>query len=386
MTNRERILAILNYEAYDRLPVVHFGFLRETLGKWLAEGHLTSEQHDAACCADQDVARDELTRRLGFDCCYERIFELAFRIYPAFERKVIETLPDGTRKVITVNGAIVIEKDDATSIPMEFDHVLKGRKEWEEIFKPRMQFSEERVNITAVNCETEMRRFDEGGLEYLRQDDRENHYLLYCGSLYGVLRDYIGMENLCYLAADDPDLLLEMIDVNAELCYRCAEHTLNTGAKFDIAHFWEDIAFKNGPLVNPKFFAEHVGPHYKRITDMLKSHGISLVSLDCDGLIDSLVPIWLENGVNVMFPIEVGTWDASIRPWREKYGRQVRGVGGMRKYVFALDYAAVDAEIERLKPLVELGGYLPCPDHRIADDAKWENVQYYCEKMRKAFG
>ena len=86
-----------------------------------------------------------------------------------------------------------------------------------------------------------------------------------------------------------------------------------------------------------------------------------------------------------MFPIEVGTWDANIRPWREKYGREIRGVGGMRKHVFAEDYAAVDAEIERLKSLVELGGFIPCPDHRIAPDAKWENVQYYCEKMRKAF-
>ncbi len=86
-----------------------------------------------------------------------------------------------------------------------------------------------------------------------------------------------------------------------------------------------------------------------------------------------------------MFPIEVGTWNAEIAPWREKYGKDIRGVGGMRKYTFALDRKAIDDEIERLKPLVELGGYIPCPDHRIAPDAKWENVQYYCEKMRSTF-
>ena len=43
----------------------------------------------------------------------------------------------------------------------------------------------------------------------------------------------------------------------------------------------------------------------------------------------------------------------------------------MNKVVFAHDYAAIDAEIERLKPLVELGGYVPCPDHRIPPDARW---------------
>jgi len=84
-----------------------------------------------------------------------------------------------------------------------------------------------------------------------------------------------------------------------------------------------------------------------------------------------------------MFPIEVGTWQASIAPWRAAYGRALRGVGGMDKRVFALDYAAVDAEIERLATLVELGGYIPCPDHRIPPDAKWENVQYYCDRFRK---
>ncbi len=70
--------------------------------------------------------------------------------------------------------------------------------------------------------------------------------------------------------------------------------------------------------------------------------------------------------------------------WREKYGKQLRGVGGMNKTIFARDREAVDQEIERLKPLMALGGYIPCPDHRIAPDAKFELVQYYCEKMQKA--
>ena len=33
------------------------------------------------------------------------------------------------------------------------------------------------------------------------------------------------------------------------------------------------------------------------------------------------------------------------------------------------------SEIERLKPLVDLGGYIPCPDHRIAPDAKFDLVR-----------
>ena len=44
MNNRERVRAILHYEDYDRMPVVHFGYWNETLDKWAAEGHITPEQ------------------------------------------------------------------------------------------------------------------------------------------------------------------------------------------------------------------------------------------------------------------------------------------------------------------------------------------------------
>jgi uroporphyrinogen decarboxylase len=54
----------------------------------------------------------------------------------------------------------------------------------------------------------------------------------------------------------------------------------------------------------------------------------------------------------------------------------------MNKTAFSRDHTAIDAEIERLRPLIALGGYIPCPDHRIAPDAKWDLVKYYCERLR----
>lgn len=375
---------MLNYQTYDRLPVVHFGFLGDTLKRWEGEGHIALEAMPPI--GDASVGEDELSRRLGFDCNYHRVFGPNARLDPPFERRVLEVLPNGHRKVLTGTGAIVVESDDNQSIAPHVDHILKDRRDWEREFLPRLRFTPERVNGVGVNCGGQMRSFVAGGREYLLQPDRPTHILMHCGSLYGVLRDYLGIENLCYLLADDEGLVDEMIRVNAELCYQCTEAALASGVHFDLGHFWEDIAFKNGPLVNPAVLAAKVGPHYRRIVELLGRHGIDLVSLDCDGDIASLVPVWLEVGVNVMFPIEVGTWQASFKPWRERYGRELRGVGGMDKRVFSKDYAAVDAEIERLKALVELGGYLPCPDHRIAADARWECVQYYCERLRRSFG
>ena len=228
-----------------------------------------------------------------------------------------------------------------------------------------------------------MDRINQKALEALKDDtNRDLPIGIHCGSLVGTMRNLLGVEQFSYLIADDFDLYLEIIDAMDTLCYDCVKAMLDTGAKFDYGHFWEDICFKNGPLMVPAMFDEYVGPHYKKITSLLNQHGVDIVSVDCDGCIDRLIPTWLANGVNTMFPIEVGTWNASIAPWREQYGKELRGVGGMNKTVFARDYKAVDEEVERLRRLIELGGYIPCPDHRIAPDAKFENVQYYCDKMQ----
>jgi hypothetical protein len=383
MDNRQRAMAILHYQPSDRLPIVHFGFWGETLWKWHEEGHLTSEE--ATTWGDGNTIDVIVSQKLGFDFNWYTVFSPTSRLTPGFEYKVIEEFPDGSRHVLNNEGVIVLQHPDANSIPAEVEHMLKDRASWEELYKFRYQWSPDRVNSAYVRAGDKMLRFDQGGKEFLQKGVWDVPMGLYCGSLYGDVRNVLGVVGSSYMMAEDDDLFTEIIDAVGEICYQNTKYSLESGAKFDFAHFWEDICFKNGPLISPRVFSQKVGPHYKRITDLVHSYGIDIISLDCDGMIDALIPTWLSNGVNTMFPIEVGTWNASIAPWREKYGREIRGVGGMNKTVFAFDKATVDAEIERLKPLVALGGFIPCPDHRIAPDAKWDLVRYYCDKMHKVF-
>lgn len=384
MNNRKRVAAVLHYEPFDRLPLVHFGYWNETLEKWAGEGHITTQE--AQDWRDGNPTDHEIAAKLGFDLNWNNCFSPHTRLWPPMQSRVLEVLPDGSRKVLDGNGVVILQKDGATGIPTEIDHLLKDRAAWEEHYLPRLQYTDSRVLEARVNVGQEMIPFSEGGMEYLQKGEWDAPVGLHCGSLYGAIRNWLGLVGSAYLLVDDEPLFDEIIDTVGELCYRCTQTALETGAQFDFAHFWEDISFKSGPLINPVVFREKVGPHYKRITDLVHSSGIDVVSLDSDGRIDELVPVWFDNGVNTMFPIEVGTWHASIAPWREQYGEGLLGVGGMDKKVFAYDYAAIDKEVQRLRPLVELGGYLPCPDHRIPPDAKWENVQYYCQRMREVFG
>ena len=381
-TNREALSAILHYENFDHVPVLHFGFWPETLLKWASEGHLERSEVDGLMVkgnmGDGNSYEYGIARKLGFD---DNAFVYTGQrgdwydvpLYPMFDERVIERHEDGSYSKIDYEGVFVKGREGAASIPAEFGHTLVDRASWEKEYLPRLQWTPERID------------FEELEKLVSKNDTRERHLSVYAGSLFGKLRNYWGLIGLSYLQVDDPGLFKECIDTIAGLSCKIVENTLQADVKADFVHFWEDICFNKGPLVQPEVFREFVGPHYRKIVDIASGYGLDIVSVDCDGYVDDLVPIWLDNGVNTMFPVEVGAWEYDFSTMREKFGKEVRGIGNMKKHVLAESRASIDAEVTRMRRLVDLGGFVPCPDHRIAPDAEWDLVKYYCEKMRQVF-
>ena len=367
---REDFLDVLNFRDAKRLPIVNMGFWHEAMDKWLAEGHITQEEKDAVI--RDGFRNDVIFRKLGFDFCFLCLFRPADEVWPVFPNDIVERLDDGFIVRRDNAGVLVKEKPGLSSIPSEVGHTLVDRASWEKEFIPRLRMTDDRYDKKMI----EFYKSPES-LEY----PRINH----TGSAYGYLRNWMGVVGVSMLQYDDPELFDEMLETVTELHCALVKRTYDLGARFDIGHFWEDICFKNGPLVAPEVFAEKCVPYYARVIEEHKKAGVELFSVDCDGDIDMLVPIWRDAGVSVMFPIEVGTWGGNLLDLRKKHGRDLRGVGGMDKRVFTADRTAIDHEIERLRPMVEDGGFIPCPDHLITPDAEWDLICYYTERMNKIF-
>src|SRR5207247_42279 len=134
---------------------------------------------------------------------------------------------------------------------------------------------------------------------------------------------------------------------------------------FDACGMWEDMCYSGGPLLSPSHFKQFLVPHYKRITELLHRHGVDIVCVDCDGKIDALIPLWLESGVNCMFPVEVGTWGADAVALRREFGKELRLMGGFDKRILMRGAAEIEREVIRLSALVEEGGYIGFCDHRV---------------------
>jgi uroporphyrinogen decarboxylase len=148
---------------------------------------------------------------------------------------------------------------------------------------------------------------------------------------------------------------------------------------------WEDICFNRGPLIAPKMFREICGRHYRRITDLLGRYGVRIVQLDCDGKIDDLIQIWLDNGVNCMFPIEVGDWADPVA-MRRRFGKGMLMRGGFDKHILAKGPDAIRAEVARLTPLVDEGAFIPHCDHRVPADVPMANYIFYVEEAKRVWG
>ena len=379
-TNREAFNAILHYENFSHVPVLHCGFWPEALLKWVDEGHLEKSDADdyitKGYMPDGNQYELNISRKLGFDD--NAVIMMGQRgnwydvpLFPSFEEKTIAHFDDGSFSKIDLDGVIVKCKEGVRSIPAELGHTLVDRLSWEIEYLPRLQWTPERIDIEAMK------------MLVPKNNTRERHLSLYAGSLYGKLRNYWGVVGVSFLQFDDIDLLKECIDTVGGVSYKIVETVLDTGIKADFVHFWEDICFNKGPLIQPDVFRSYAGPHYRKITDIALKYGIDIVSVDCDGYIDDLVPVWLDNGVNTMFPIEVGAWEYDFSTMRKKFGKELRGIGNMKKRVLEEDRAAVDAEIERLRRLIDLGGFVPCLDHHITPGAKWDLVRYYCDRMQQ---
>ena len=369
MTNRERAMNILHFRDADRLPAVHFGYWRELLYEWAAQGHISRELADG--WRDANECDKELDKIIGWDFDWSTNRSCNMGLSPGFEHKILEVLPDGSQRVQTWTGVIERVKPGIVSIPSEDDYTLKDRAVFEELYLPKMQFTPDRVNVEYFKSFNETRPTDVPvGLQV--------------GSVLGQIRDMTTVMGMSYLLYDeDEELFADIVDTYADMQYECAKAILETGAKFDFAHYWEDICFKNGPLLSPDMFHDLCAKHYKKRNDLCHQYGIDIISLDCDGVTEKLLPTWFASGVNTMFPIEVGVWGDQFASAREKFGKGMLGIGGMDKTALRKDRAAVDQEIERMKRLAALGGFLPCPDHRLMPGTKFELVQYYAEEIKK---
>ena len=371
-TTRDRFNKVMHWQKADRIPNMDFGYWGETIIAWHKQGLPESVK--------TDVDLERYLKLEGAEIIPD--VPVISGLYPSFEHKVLEDKTDH-QIIRDTEGNICEVSKSSVSIPKYIKYGLETRRDWERYKKERLDYTRaDRIgNVRAV-----IDNAHKAGMPVR----------IYAGSLYGRLRNWMGMENLAIAIMTDKEWVEEMMEHLTEMTLYLIENSLKdvnkTGASLqspaldagngvDMAWWWEDMCYNRGPLISPKLFGELMVPRYKRITDALKKNNIDVNILDCDGRIYELVPGWLEAGINCMFPIEAAHTDPI--KLRAEYGDNVLLFGGVNKIALINGKDAIDRELERLHPLAQRGGYIPCVDHRVPPDVTFENYLYYLEKKKE---
>jgi uroporphyrinogen decarboxylase len=291
---------------------------------------------------------------------------------PPFEREVIRET-ENTTIIRNESGLIAeVRKDGHDAFPHFIESSIKTPDDWKQVKAKRFRRDDpdRRINVAE--------------LKEQHPTDRDYPLSIDCGSMIGRIRDMLTFEGLAYAVHDYPDMLEDMVETACVLVENALDQVLGQ-IDFDYASGWEDICFKNGPIVSVDFFKNIVMPRYKRISKRLHAHDIDLWYTDCDGDVRPILPYFLEGGINCLFPYEVNGCTHPAELFKE-YGNELRIMGGFDKMQLKAGPDAIARYMESLIPLVERGGYIPFCDHRCPPDVKPEDYLYYLDLKEKTFG
>ena len=374
MNERERFIASLTFGQPDKVPLDP-GWPREsTLAAWRQQGLPSGVDWRAHLWQMLGLPAESTAPRPGL--------EVDFRMRPTFEEKVLQHR-DGHYIVQDWMGAITEISDvyDYTYIRSAKDFVtrkwhrfpVQTRRDWEEQIRWRYQIDQ-------------MERFA-GDFAAQCQQLKERDYPLqlnFNGPFWQV-REWVGFEGLCLMLVEDPGFIQEMISFWADFVAAMLERIL-AYVQPDLIQVSEDMAYKQHSMISPGMARRFLLPVWRRWGELIKASGCPVYSIDSDGFIGELIPLWIEAGFNHNWPVEAAAGN-DIAAYRRKYGRAMAYGGAIDKRALATGGDTIRAELHRvIPPLLEQGGFIPGCDHGVPPDVSWPNFITYTRELTHLLG
>lgn len=366
MTERERFIKLFRGEKVDRVPLYYFGTWKETKEIWQKQGIPVDDVN--VDWGPQLEGMDE-DWETGMWNCHNLV---RMNLIVPGEDRIVEECDD-YKIVEYATGAVIKHFKKGSTIDQTLEPGLKATREsWERYrsylnpHDPLRHPADQLERAKALANRTRVTTF-------------------WGGSLYAMLREYMGVEGFSLAMYDDPELVKEMIDYMADFYIELFRPFIKE-CKFEFVYIFEDCCGANGPLFSPAKYHELFEDGYRRLIDFYKREcGIPFVLLDSDGYCDPLIPCWLESGVDILFPVEVGTWGQTPEKIRKKFGENVAMMGGVDKFKIALPEDELRAYLLTLKPEVDRGRFLPLPDHRIPPEISLDDMKRYIRVFHEVF-
>lgn len=354
MNFREQFLRLMRFEVVDTLPVVVVEpYEAGVIERWQSEGLPVGMRPGIF---------------LGMDEFYE--VPVTFYPLPAFEPVLVAEDDDSFTDISEMGATVRHHKQHPTTFYGHIAHPVKTRADWE-VYKQRFQAG------------TPGRRpldRESGGFTHTQTSTQAVELIIF--PFFCRLGFYaLGMERFLTAFYQEPDLIHDMFAFWADFTVGTIRPILEQG-QVDVVLFTEDVAGKNGPLVSPRLYQQFWQPHQEVVLSLLRQHGVPLICQWTAGKIDPLLPLMVEQGFNVTWPLEraagMNAYDV-----RRKYGHRLALAGNIAISALIEGPQAIDAEIRHLTPLIKDGGFIPALDDMVPLEVPFDHFRYYVEALKR---
>ena len=402
MTSKERVLAALNHQEPDRVPV-DFG------------GHRSSGIMGIAYAK----LKDALGIRTGDIYIYDMIQQLAIVEEPVLDALRVDVvemgrgflndhtdwkdwvLPDGTPckvpRFINVErrgedwvlladdgvelavqkpGCLYfeqtnfplmdrgIENDDFSDLEAQFSHAV-----WTAVVSPGGHLAFDVAGLAEL----------ERGAKALRESTDRAIIGLFGGNFFEVPQFLYRIDNYLAYMALCPDAIHRLSEKLYSMYVDHLEKWLGAvGPHIDIILFGDDLGGQTGPLISPDMYREYYKPYHRRLWRRAKELADVRVMLHSCGGIEPLLNDLIEAGLDTTNPVQTNCSGMDTASLKAKYGDRLCFWGGGCDTRDVLPVATPDDVAAHVREQVGIlsprGGFVFQQVHNIMADVPPENI------------
>jgi uroporphyrinogen decarboxylase len=367
MTHRERVLATLNHQEPDRVPI-DLGATRNTgINRYAYRKLLDYLGIDAEVIPLQDFGG---ARFQGLAKIDERVLER----FGVDVRGIFTGEADGGHDRELPDGSYV-DEFGVTRVPVE------GAPYFEWVASPMVdEFSMDTIHaLTLPDPE------DPGYIRGLRDEalrirrETDCALVLHLDHIIVHATQYVrGFENWFLDLALQPELMCALMDKILEYRLVVAERAIHEVADLiDAVSASDDVADQRGPIISPDMYRRYIKPRHKRFFDAIHSNTSAKLLFHSCGSVYKLLPDFIEIGVDFINPVQVSCHDMATDRLKREFGADL-GFWGAIDSMHVLPSGTpsdVRAEVERrIRDLGPQGGYVLAAVHNLQHDVPVENI------------
>jgi len=187
------------------------------------------------------------------------------------------------------------------------------------------------------------------------------------------------IDNFLMDVISDPDNVERLLDELVKRHLATLERVCEAvGDIVDIIRFGDDLGMISGPFMDAEIYRKLFKPRHKTLCDYVKTHSKMHTYIHSCGSISLLMPHLIDAGIEIFNPVQTNAWRMEPEFLKKEFGKDCTFWGGGVDTVSVLNNATPaevrEQVLERLEIFSEGGGYVFNTVHNILPDVPPENI------------